>query len=96
MAITKLLRTFMYTSLYAQMHKLLFLLDSCLGVEWLYHMVSTYLTLKESSKPFSKVDAHLTFSPAVYESFSSTSSPALDLISSFFLFLFKLSITIEI
>ena len=44
MAITKLLRTFVYTSLYAQMHKLLFLLDSCLGVEWLYHMVSTYLT----------------------------------------------------
>ena len=51
-------------------HIFLLLLGRYSGVEFLYHMITVYLTFKETAKRFPKWWHHFTFSTAIYDGIS--------------------------
>lgn len=87
----KPLRTFMYTSLHEHMFS--FLLGRYLEVEWLGHIVSLGLTLKDPAALFSRMAALLCILPDnVWEIWLSTCLSALGILSLFCLFVLAILI----
>lgn len=80
----KLLRTFMYQSLYGHLSPTL---NKWIAVKWLDNVACVCSAFKETAALFAKVVGHITFLPVVvYESCNSSKSLAILCIVSFFKF----------